>query len=166
MWSVWKQRSTKLAQNVVQPSSPDHPPPGMSWCFPVYSSSMCYPTQVWAVRQWICITSPIRLLIRAGRTTSFCLLTCWSSRHGRRRCNLKWPMCIKVLWNIYIIWSQEPVTCIEMSPYFENKITHEIYCFRTALVLLVRQAPPKGRGMRWTPKVAEWLSLSRAWLSI
>jgi hypothetical protein len=38
------------------------------------------------------------------------------------------------------------MTCIELSPYFENKITHEIYCFRSALVLLVRQALPKDRG--------------------
>jgi hypothetical protein len=42
--------------------------------------------------------------------------------------------------------SQEPMTCIELSPYFENKITHEINCFRCSRVLLVRQAPPKGRG--------------------
>jgi hypothetical protein len=28
----------------------------------------------------------------------------------------------------------------------QEKITHEIYCFRSALVLLVRQAPPEGRG--------------------
>jgi hypothetical protein len=38
------------------------------------------------------------------------------------------------------------MTCIELSPYFGNKITHENYCFRSALVLLVRQAPPKGSG--------------------
>jgi hypothetical protein len=38
------------------------------------------------------------------------------------------------------------MTCIELSPYFRNKIIHGIYCFRCALVLLVRQAPPKGRG--------------------
>jgi hypothetical protein len=38
-------------------------------------------------------------------------------------------LCIKVLSNIYIIWSQEPMTCIELSPYFGNKITHEIYYF-------------------------------------
>jgi hypothetical protein len=38
------------------------------------------------------------------------------------------------------------MTCIELIPYFENKITHEMYCFQSALVLLVRQAPPKGKG--------------------
>jgi hypothetical protein len=42
-----KQRLTKLAQEVVQPRSPGHPPLGMLWCFPLYSSSMCCPTQVW-----------------------------------------------------------------------------------------------------------------------
>jgi hypothetical protein len=36
----------KLAQKVVQQRSPGHPPPEMSWCFPVYSSPMCCPT-VW-----------------------------------------------------------------------------------------------------------------------
>jgi hypothetical protein len=37
------------------------------------------------------------------------------------------------------------MTCIQLSPYFGNKITHKIYCFRSVLVLLVRQAPPKGK---------------------
>jgi hypothetical protein len=55
---------------------------------------------------------------------------------------------------------------------------------KVLLVLLVGQAPPKGRGMCWAPKVADgpalgpgrstaprsdqlgWLSLSHAWLSI
>jgi hypothetical protein len=40
--------------------------------------------------------------------------------------------------NIYIIWSQEPMTCTEMSPYFGYKITHEIYYFWSVLVLLLR----------------------------
>jgi hypothetical protein len=45
--SVRKQKPTKLAQKVVQPRLPGHPPLGMSRCFPVYSSLMCCPTQVW-----------------------------------------------------------------------------------------------------------------------
>jgi hypothetical protein len=73
------------------------------------------------VWRWICITVPNCLLIRAVGTTSFCLLTCWSGRHGRRGCNPKRRLCIKVLSNIYIIWSQELMTCIELSPYFGNK---------------------------------------------
>jgi hypothetical protein len=51
--------------------------------------------------------------------------------------------------------SQEPMTCIELSPYFGNKITHEIYYFRSALVTLVRQALPKGRGRVEHQKVAD-----------
>jgi hypothetical protein len=35
------------------------------------------------------------------------------------------------------------MTCIELNPYFGIKITHEIYCFRSVLVLFVCQAPPK-----------------------
>jgi hypothetical protein len=99
-----------------------------------------------AVQRWICITGPICLLIWLRGTTSFCLLTCWSNIHGWRGCNLKRPLCIKVISNIYISWSQELMTCIELSPYFGNKTTYEIYCFWSALVLLVRQAPPKDRG--------------------
>jgi hypothetical protein len=38
------------------------------------------------------------------------------------------------------------MTCIELSPYFGNILTHEIYCFRSGLVLLFCQAPPKGMG--------------------
>jgi hypothetical protein len=38
------------------------------------------------------------------------------------------------------------MTCTELSPYFRNKITYEIYCFQSALVLLAQQAPLKGRG--------------------
>jgi hypothetical protein len=38
------------------------------------------------------------------------------------------------------------MTCIELSPYFRNKITYEIYCFQSALVLLVCQAPPNDKG--------------------
>jgi hypothetical protein len=38
------------------------------------------------------------------------------------------------------------MTCIQLGPYFGNKLTHEIYCFRSVLVLLVRQTQPKGRG--------------------
>jgi hypothetical protein len=38
------------------------------------------------------------------------------------------------------------MTCFELSTYFGNIISHGIYCFRSALVLLVRQAPPKDRG--------------------
>jgi hypothetical protein len=61
--------------------------------------------------------------------------------------------------NIYIIWSQELITCIDLSPYYENKITHKIYYFRSVLVPLVCQAPPKGRGMCWAPKVADCSTL-------
>jgi hypothetical protein len=42
------------------------------------------------------ITDPIRWLILARVTTSFCLLTCWSDKYGRR-CNPKWPLCIRVI---------------------------------------------------------------------
>ena len=42
-----KPMSTKLTQKVVQPRSPGHPPLGMAWCFPIYPSPMCCPTQVW-----------------------------------------------------------------------------------------------------------------------
>ena len=38
------------------------------------------------------------------------------------------------------------MTCIELSPYFRDRITHDIYCFQSALVLLVCQASQKGRG--------------------
>jgi hypothetical protein len=44
------------------------------------------------------------------------------------------------------------MTCIELSPYFGNTITHEINCFRSSLVLLVLQAPPKGMGHVLTTK--------------
>jgi hypothetical protein len=47
--SLWKQRLTKPAQNVVQPRLAGHPPLGMAWCFPVYPSPMCCPTQVWGI---------------------------------------------------------------------------------------------------------------------
>jgi hypothetical protein len=46
--SVRKQRLTKPAQKVVRSRSLGHPPLRMSWCFPVYSSTMCCSTQVWA----------------------------------------------------------------------------------------------------------------------
>jgi hypothetical protein len=42
-----KQKPIKPAQKVMQPRSPSYPPLGMSRCFPVYSSPMCCPTQVW-----------------------------------------------------------------------------------------------------------------------
>jgi hypothetical protein len=47
------------------------------------------------------------------------------------------------------------MACIKLSLYFGNKITHEIYCFRSALVILVRQAPKKAGACvehqkRWT----------------
>jgi hypothetical protein len=42
-----KQKSIRPPQKVVQPRSPGHPPLWMSRCFPVYSSLMCCPTQVW-----------------------------------------------------------------------------------------------------------------------
>jgi hypothetical protein len=45
--SVQKQRLTKPTQEVVQPRSPCHLLLGMSRCFPVCSSPMCCPTQVW-----------------------------------------------------------------------------------------------------------------------
>jgi hypothetical protein len=45
--SMRKQKPTKPSQKVAQPRSPSHPLPGMTWCFPVYSSSMCCPTHVW-----------------------------------------------------------------------------------------------------------------------
>jgi hypothetical protein len=39
------------------------------------------------------------------------------------------------------------MTCIELSPYYGKKVAHEVNCFRSfSLVILVRQAPPKGRG--------------------
>jgi hypothetical protein len=42
-----RQRPTKLAQKVVQPRSPAHPPPKMLWYFRIYSLLMRCPTQVW-----------------------------------------------------------------------------------------------------------------------
>jgi hypothetical protein len=42
-----KQKPIKPVQKVVQQRLPDHPPLGMSQCFPVYSSPMYCPTQVW-----------------------------------------------------------------------------------------------------------------------
>jgi hypothetical protein len=75
-----------------------------------------------------------------GGTTSFAY---WlTSRNGWRRCNPKRPLYIKYLY--YLITRAD--ACIELSPYFRNKITHEIYCFWSALLLLVRQTPLKGRG--------------------
>jgi hypothetical protein len=50
------------------------------------------------------------------------------------------------LYQIFISSNYKSMTCIELSPYFGNKITHDIYYFRSTLVLLVRQAPPKDRG--------------------
>jgi hypothetical protein len=153
-WSVLKQRLTKLDQNVVRPRSPGHPPLGWHGASQSIHPRCVVLLKCNVVQRWICITGLICLIIRGGGTTSFCLLTCWLGRHGRRGCDLKRHLCIKVLSNIYIIWSQELMTCIKLSPYFGNKITHVIYCFQSALVLLVRQAPPKARGMCWTPKVA------------
>jgi hypothetical protein len=45
--SVRKQKPTKRTQKLAQPGLPCHPPPGIVWCFPVYSSSMCCPTPAW-----------------------------------------------------------------------------------------------------------------------
>jgi hypothetical protein len=78
-------------------------------------------------------------LFRLGDNTSLCLLTCWSGKHGQRGCNPKRSLCIKVL-------SQGLMTCIELSPYLGNKITHEIYCFWSAFALLVRQSSTKRQG--------------------
>jgi hypothetical protein len=75
---VQKQRETKLVQKVVQPRSPCHPSTGMSWCFLVYSSSMCCPTQVWGN------TTMNPFTYSGWSTISFWLLTYWSDRHGRR----------------------------------------------------------------------------------
>jgi hypothetical protein len=55
------------------------------------------------------------------------------------------------------------MTCIKLSPYFGEKITHVIYCFRSVLVLLVRQTPPKGRGYVLNTKSDGW-SGPKAWM--
>jgi hypothetical protein len=47
------------------------------------------------------------------------------------------------LYQIFILSNYKPMTCVQLSPYFVNKITHEIYYFQSTLMLLVRQAPPK-----------------------
>jgi hypothetical protein len=113
-WYMQKQRPTKPAKKVVQPRSLGHPPPGISRYCPVYSSPMCCPTQVWGgtVMSRYYLSNLFAYL--DGGTTSFCLLTCWSGRYGQRGCNPKRPLWIIVLSNSYIIWSQEPVTCIRL----------------------------------------------------
>jgi hypothetical protein len=159
-WSPRKQRPTKTVQKVAQPRSSSHPSPGLAWCFSFYPSPMCCPTHVLVVRRRIHITGQICLLIWAGGTTSFCLLTGWSDRHGRRECSSKRPMWIKVLSSIYIIWSQEPMTCIELSPYFGNKITREVNCFLSFhLCFWFVKLHQKTTGICWAPKVADGSAL-------
>jgi hypothetical protein len=77
-----------------------------------YSSPMCCPTQVWGGTVMSRYYLSNLFAYSDGGTTSFCLLTCWSGRYGRRGCNPKRPLCIIVLSNSYIIWSQDPVTYI------------------------------------------------------
>jgi hypothetical protein len=97
-WSVRKQKPTKPAQKVVQPRSSGHPPLGMSRCFIVYSSSMCCYTQLWGGTSMnMCYWSNMFAYSGWGHH-KFCLLTCWSGRHGRRRCNLKRPLYIRYLY--------------------------------------------------------------------
>jgi hypothetical protein len=126
---VRKQKLTKTTQKVAQLRSPSHPPPRIAWCFPFYPSPMCCPTHVRGGTAMNSYYWPNPFAYLGWGHHKFCLLTGWSGRHGRRGCNPKRPLCIKVSSRIYIIWSQDPMTCIELNPYFGNKVAHEANCF-------------------------------------
>jgi hypothetical protein len=101
-WSIQGQRLTKPTREVARQMSSTH-----LW----YRGSFHLSTHRWCyvlltcgiVRWWIHITCIVRLLIQARSSTTLLFFTYWSDSHCRRRCNPKWPFCIRVLLNGYTI---------------------------------------------------------------
>jgi hypothetical protein len=115
---VQKRWLTKSAQKVVQPRSSSHPPPGMSWCFPVYSLSMCCPTQMWGGTAMNPYYWPNPFTYLGWGHHKFFPIDILTRQTWPKRMQSERLLCIKVLSNTYIILSQEPMTWIELSPYF------------------------------------------------
>jgi hypothetical protein len=123
-------QAIKRAQKATQWVSRVHPSLVVSWYFlPAYSSPIYCPIQIWnsTAMNLYYMHNPFGYL--GWGITILCLLTHWSNSHARERCNLKRPLCIRILLNDYPIRLKKSVTCLELNFYFRNKMTCEIYCF-------------------------------------
>jgi hypothetical protein len=115
----------------------------MAWCFLVYPSPMLCPTQVWGgtmVNLYCWINSFAYSGWGAPQVFAY-----WhvDQTYMAKEDAIQNGLCASKFYQIFILSDHKSR---RFASYFENKITHEINCFRTSLVLLVRQAPPKGRG--------------------
>jgi hypothetical protein len=122
-------RPSKTTRKTTQQASSVHPV--MPRCFPpTYSSSMYCPVQIWngtMMNPWYMRTPFDYSGWGHLHSNPFDQLIKWS---WRERCSPKRPLCIGALLNDHHIGSKKPVVA--------SGLVH---------MLLVRQPPPKGRGI-------------------